>query len=113
MVRHLVFLPVLALEFGLERPHAAVEVGRALLGVAHGEEDLPVLVGAGELDPRRQQDRLAEADVDLEGVGQPALQRRQARALVHIPCAIAPGKPSGFAVSECMWIGLRSPETPA
>ena len=35
------------------------------------------------------------------------------RALVHMPCAIAPGKPSGFAVSECMWIGLRSPETAA
>ena len=35
-----------------------------------------------------------------------------ARALVHIPWAIALGKPSGFAVSECMWIGLRSPETP-
>ena len=35
----------------------------------------------------------------------------RARALLHIPCAIAAGKPSGFAVSECMWIGLRSPDT--
>ena len=42
----------------------------------------------------------------------PSSAARQ-RALVHIPCAIAPGKPSGFAVSECMWIGLRSPETDA
>ena len=34
-----------------------------------------------------------------------------ARALVHIPCAIAEWKPSGLAVSACMWIGLQSPET--
>ena len=40
----------------------------------------------------------------------PSSAARQ-RALVHIPCAIALGKPSGLAVSECMWIGFRSPDT--
>jgi hypothetical protein len=30
-----------------------------------------------------------------------------------MPCAIARGKPSGRAVSACMWIGLRSPDTAA
>ena len=34
-----------------------------------------------------------------------------ARAFVHMPWAIAFGKPSGFAVHSDMWIGLRSPET--
>ena len=35
------------------------------------------------------------------------------RALVHIPCAIAVGKPNAFALSECMWIGFMSPDTEA
>src|SRR5881394_25060 len=42
----------------------------------------------------------------------PSSAARQ-RALVHIPWAIALGKPSGFALSACMWIGLRSPDTAA
>ena len=35
------------------------------------------------------------------------------RALSHMPCAIADGKPNAFAVSACRWIGLRSPDTAA
>ena len=35
------------------------------------------------------------------------------RALVHIPCAIADGKPNSRALSGWMWIGLRSPDTEA
>src|SRR5690606_8922349 len=34
-------------------------------------------------------------------------------ALVHMPCAIALGKPSSLAVTGYRWIGLLSPETAA
>jgi hypothetical protein len=33
------------------------------------------------------------------------------RATVHMPCAIAVGKPNSLAVSGWMWIGFRSPDT--
>src|SRR5206468_904270 len=42
----------------------------------------------------------------------PSSAARQ-RAFVHIPCAIARGKPKSLAPRSCMWIGLRSPETSA
>ena len=69
---------------------------------------------AGELDAPRQQDRLAEArrrprrrraggSRAPPGSGPWSTSRGRSRA----------GKPSGFAVSACMWIGLRSPETAA
>ena len=35
------------------------------------------------------------------------------RAFVHIPWAIAVGKPNALALSECMWIGFMSPDTDA
>ena len=66
---------------GLERRHAAVEMRGLPLRVAHGEGDLVALGGAGELDAGGQQDRLAEAHVDGEGVGQAAVERRQAAGL--------------------------------
>jgi hypothetical protein len=88
-------------------------VGRLLLGVADGEAGALALAGGGELDLRRQDDRLAEPTSTLKESGRRLSSAARQRALVHMPWAIAPGKPSGFAVSACMWIGLRSPETAA
>ncbi len=64
-----------------ERPHPAVEVGGSTFCVADREIDRVASRGARELDSRGQQDRLAEANLDAEGVGQAALQRRQAAGL--------------------------------
>ena len=36
-----------------------------------------------------------------------------ARAAVHMPCAIARGKPKAFAVHGCRWMGFTSPLTRA
>ena len=70
------------------------------------------LAGALEVDPRGQQDRLAEPTSTANASGQPASAARQ-RAFVHIPWAIARGKPNAFAVKACRWIGLWSPDTEA
>jgi len=48
---------------------------------AHREGDLLALSGAHELNARRQQDRLAEADIDRESVGQAALEGPEATGL--------------------------------
>ena len=67
----------------------------------------------------RQFDVLAEASAGSEVVWTSAstyLRRESSarqRAFVHMPCAIARGIPNRRALSECMWIGLRSPETAA
>ena len=84
------------------------------LRVADGELDLlAVCAGcanstlAGSTIGRRKRTSTAKAS------GRRLSSAARQRALVHIPWAIAAGKPSGFALSECMWIGLRSPETAA
>ena len=69
----------------------AVEVRCAALGVAHGEVDLarPRRRCANSTRPGSRIG-LRKRDVDGEGVGQAASSAARQRALVHIPCAIAP-----------------------
>ena len=76
---HLYFLPSLALASrGFTRPSRC---GVPRFASRTANVDLVSLRSAGELDPAGQQDRLAEANVDLEGVGQATLERRQAARL--------------------------------
>ena len=85
-----------------------------LLGIADEEVRrlaLALLLPNSTLPGSRIGRRKATSAVKASGRRGSSAARQ--RALVHIPCAIAAGKPSGFAVSECMWIGLRSPETAA
>ena len=38
---------------------------------------------------------------------------RPTRAIVNMPCAMTPGRPTLVAVRSFQWIGLKSPEAPA
>ena len=42
-----------------------------------------------------------------------AVTARPARAIVNMPWAITPGRPTACAVRSLQWIGLKSPEAPA
>ncbi len=83
----------------------------AALGVAHPEADLARLPGLAEVTVAGSRiGRLnATSTVNAPGSCGPSAARQ--RALVHIPWAIAEGKPNSRAVSGWTWIGLRSPDT--
>ena len=99
--------------FGLERRDAAVEVRCAALCVTHRECDLVALGALANSTRPGSRIGLRKRTSTAKASGRRLSSAARQRALVHMPCAIARGKPSGFAVSECMWIGLRSPETAA
>ena len=100
--------------WSLSGSHAAVEVGRAASLRRAPRSDLLALGVRCELDPAPAAgSACGSATSTAKASGRRLSSAARQRALVHMPCAIAPGKPSGFAVSACMWIGLRSPETAA
>ena len=77
---------------------------------ANGDPRL-VVGRLGERRPWREQDRLAEATSTVNASRQLGPSAARHRALVHIPWAIADGKPNSRALSGWTWIGFRSPET--
>ena len=108
--RSLGLLP-LASGFGLDPLDAAVEVGGLSLCVTHREAS-PRPSARNSTRPGRKIG-LRKLTSTRKASGRRLSIAARQRALVHIPCAIARLKPSGFAVQACMWIGLRSPETAA
>ena len=80
--------------------------------LAHAEAHGATGVGGlGELHRGRQQDRLAERDLDRERVWEARVERGQAAGLRPHAVGDRRGKRSSRAVSGWTWIGLRSPET--
>ena len=76
---------------------------------------------AGQLDQRAlvvvgHHDRPGEPDAVAAHRGRVPAQRvtsRPASAMVSMPCAITPGRPTAAATRSLQWIGLKSPEAPA
>ncbi len=55
----------------------------------------------------------ADAIGETDPVHRDADAARAASAMVSIPCAITPGRPTSVATRSFQWMGLKSPEAPA
>ena len=64
---------------------------------------------SGKPMPRNWIERLRSAS----GPSPAALTARATWAIIHRPWRMRPGRPTDWANSSSMWIGLKSPEAPA
>ena len=70
----------------------------------------PVVVHGGGPQISAMLDRLG---IDSEFKGGLRVTTPEASAMVNMPCAMTPGRPTPVATRSFQWIGLKSPEAPA